>query len=221
MPEANAITCERIDKPLLLSSNRPDNTQHTLCDHRNVGYPLLNTSNDFMLKRFLRRWLPPAQHLQRERSLRFFGRLLYNPDLWRLDLTSVATAVSIGLFMAFMPIPLQMVAAAGASIALGCNLPIAVVLCWISNPLTLPIFLFASYRIGSWVLALEPQPFVFELSLAWIKTTFADLWAPLTIGCFVLGIVSALLGNLFVRLLWGLQMLRVRKRRRRRGGYLR
>ena len=170
-----------------------------------------------MLKRFLRRWLPSAQHLQRDRSLRFFGKLLYNPNLWSLSLTSVATATSVGLFMAFMPIPLQMVAAAGVCIALGCNLPIAVVLCWVSNPFTLPIFLFASYKIGNWVLDWESQPFLFELSLAWIKITLADIWAPLIIGCFILGIASALLGNFLVRLLWRLQMLSVLRRRRRRG----
>ncbi|MGI9335066.1 MAG: DUF2062 domain-containing protein, partial [Gammaproteobacteria bacterium] len=89
------------------------------------------------MRKSLKRLLPSPRELRQHHGLRrFFGTLLHEPDLWHLNRNSVAWSVSVGLFMAFMPIPLQMVAAAAVAIVVGCNLPIAVTLVWITNPLT-------------------------------------------------------------------------------------
>ena len=55
-----------------------------------------------MPRKLLRRFLPSAHELRKEGQLRLFGELLHNPNLWHLNRNSVAGAVSIGLFMAFV-----------------------------------------------------------------------------------------------------------------------
>ena len=93
-----------------------------------------------MPRRYLRQILPTPRRLRDAGAVRLFGRAIHNPDLWHLNRHSVALAVAVGLFMAFMPVPVpvQMILAAAGAIMLGCNLPIAVVIVWVSNPVTMP-----------------------------------------------------------------------------------
>jgi uncharacterized protein (DUF2062 family) len=58
----------------------------------------------------------------------------------------------IGLFCAFLPLPFQMVIAASLAVLSRCNVPIAVVLVWVSNPITMTPMLFFSYQLGAWLL---------------------------------------------------------------------
>ena len=37
--------------------------------------------------------------------VKFFGHSLHNPNLWHLNRFSVSWAVSVGLFMAYVPVP--------------------------------------------------------------------------------------------------------------------
>ena len=61
------------------------------------------------LKRILARFhSPEGEH----RLRRLFGELLHNNDLWHLNRYSVSWGVSVGLFVAFVPVPFQMPLAA-------------------------------------------------------------------------------------------------------------
>ena len=118
-----------------------------------------------------------------------------------------------------VPFPFQMVLAAGASIALGCNVPIAVVMCWITNPITIAPIYFAAYRLGAWLLGMPPSAVDFEVSLDWIMGTFSDVWTPLVLGCFVIGGAGAVLGYYGTHLMWRASVVREwRSRRRGRSG---
>ncbi len=161
-----------------------------------------------MARRFLKRYLPDYQTIREHKCLRCFGSLLHAPNLWHLNRRSVPRAFSIGLFMAWVPVPFQMVLAAGAAIALQANLPISVCLVWITNPLTMPVLFYFSYKVGGWLLGQEVSPVAFELTFEWLGGQMQTIWQPFLLGCLVLGIVSALLGNILIRLFW---VFRVRK----------
>lgn len=161
-----------------------------------------------MPRRILRRVLPSARQIRDEGHLKLFGDLLHNPNLWHLNRNSVAGAVSIGLFMAFVPVPFQMVLAAAAAIAVGRNLPIAVVMVWVTNPVTMPPIFFAAYKTGAWLLDETPKIIQFEISFRWLFTKLGDIWEPFLLGCAVLATFTAALGNVAVRLLWRLQVIR-------------
>ena len=118
-----------------------------------------------MPRRYLKQILPNPCRIREEGAVRLFGRALQNPNLWHLNRHSVAAAVAVGLFTAFMPVPVQMLLAAAGAVALGCNLPVSVVVVWISNPITMPPIFFAAYKFGAWLLNETPKAVHFEMSV--------------------------------------------------------
>ncbi|MGB1541119.1 MAG: DUF2062 domain-containing protein, partial [Cycloclasticus sp.] len=79
------------------------------------------------------------------KCLKVFGPLIHNQNVWHLNRRSFAGAISVGLFIAFIPLPAQMLIAAAAAIALHVNLPVAVATVWVSNPITMPPLFYAAY----------------------------------------------------------------------------
>ena len=174
------------------------------------------------MRRFLRRVVPGIREIHGHGSLRrIFGRTLFSADLWHLNRNSVAWAVSNGLFMAWVPIPFQMVLAAGVSLLVRCNLPVSVAMAWISNPITVAPLFFVAYKVGAWMLGVAPVEMRFEPSLRWLLDELGTVWEPFLLGCFVMGLGSAILGQAAVRLFWrAYVMVSWRERRiRRRDGH--
>jgi hypothetical protein len=162
-----------------------------------------------MPRKLIRRYLPHHDTIRGHSHLRWLGTLLHDPNLWHLNRRSVSGAVAVGLFCAFIPVPFQMVIAALLSMLLRVNLPVSVVLVWISNPLTMgPIFFFA-YKVGTWIIG-DPTPVVaMDASiLEWLTSEVKANWKPFLLGCFVCGSISALLGYAGVRLTWRLHLVR-------------
>ena len=170
-----------------------------------------------MPKRFLKRYMPKDHEIRNHKHMRFFGKLLHDPNIWHLNRRSVAGAFSIGLFMAMVPVPFQMVLAAAAAIPCRVNLPISVGLVWITNPLTMPAIFYAAYKVGDWML---PSAIVLpentEFSWEWISNSLGEIWAPFLLGCFILGVTLAILGNVIIRLFWRIHLLKYLEKRRLR-----
>lgn len=155
-----------------------------------------------MAKKLLKRYLPKTKTIKEHKHLQIFGTLLHDPNLWHLNRYSVATAFSVGLFWAFVPTPFQMVFAAACAIVVRANLPISAALVWVSNPVTMPPLFYFAYKLGAAILGTQPGKFNFELSFEWLLTGLGAIWQPFLLGCFVCGSTLALLGNLFIRVLW-------------------
>lgn len=145
--------------------------------------------------------------LRKHRSLRLFQRWLHDPNLWELNRYSVSTAVFIGFFVAFAPLPIHMVAAALLAIWWRANLPVAVAAVWISNPVTIPPQFYLAYKTGAHILHQPQNDFAFELSMHWVREEFAALWQPLLLGCLVCGLITAALGWIIVRIFWRAQVV--------------
>ena len=145
---------------------------------------------------------------------RLFGTLLHDPNLLHLNRRSVSSAFFIGLFNSFMPVPFQMALSAAAAIIFRTNLPIAVGLVWISNPITMPPMFYFAYKIGTWILGTPAQVIEFELSMDWLATELVAIWQPFLLGCFICALVSGTLGYITIRLLWRLHLVRHIKERR-------
>jgi glucosamine-6-phosphate deaminase len=83
---------------------------------------------------------------RRIRKVNWLNRIVikfFNRDMWRPCVRTVAIGLSIGLFCAMLPIPLQMLIAAVCCFIGRGNIPFAIAACWISNPLTqVPLMLF-------------------------------------------------------------------------------
>jgi len=146
-------------------------------------------------------------NLKEEKSFSIFGELIHDPNLWHMHRRTFAGACAIGLFCAFIPIPFQMVLAAGLAIIFRCNLPIAVVLVWVTNPITMtPLFLLA-YKVGTFLTDTHLGPFQFELSLNWLFTELRERWKPFLVGCLFTATVAGLSGFIVARILWRLRIV--------------
>ena len=168
-----------------------------------------------MPKNFIKKYLPPPHRIREEPILkRVFGTLLHESNLWHLNRRSVALGVAIGLFMTFTPFPLQMVWAAIAAMALRANLPIAVAMVWITNPLTFaPIYL-SAYQLGAWVLDLPPREMPLDFSFRSVISEIDRIWKPLFVGSGILSVTASILGYVLTNLLWKLHVIRRWKERR-------
>ncbi|NOZ38390.1 MAG: DUF2062 domain-containing protein [Gammaproteobacteria bacterium] len=170
-----------------------------------------------MPKKFIKRYMPDHNKIRNNPQLnRFFGTLLHDPNLLHLNRRSVSGAFAVGLFMAFVPVPFQMFLAAAGAILFRTNLPIAVGLVWVSNPVTMPPLFYFCYKIGTFILQTPVHHIEFVLSVNWLMTELATIWQPFLLGCFVVGSLSGLIGATAVRLLWRLHVIRHMKQRRLR-----
>jgi hypothetical protein len=155
-----------------------------------------------MPKKILGRWLPAYSKIKNSPAVNWMGPIFASPNLFHINRASVSTSFFIGIFVAFLPIPGQTVIAALLALHFSSNLPIAVTLVWISNPLTIaPLFIF-TYGIGVILLGMEFIDFTLEFSWSWIITQGKLIWLPLLTGSFITGLVCGGIGYIFINLLW-------------------
>ncbi len=127
----------------------------------------------------------------------------------------MAGAVAVGLFFAWVPMPIQMLMAAAAAIMFRTNMALSVALVWISNPFTIPPMFYFAYLVGTWVIGEPPQDFAFQLSFEWLANELASSWKPFLTGCFILATSSSIIGYFTVSQFW---VYTVRKKRSKRKG---
>ena len=170
-----------------------------------------------MPKNIIKRFMPDHEAIRKHKTLnRVFGNLLHDPNLLHLNRRSVSGAFFVGLFLACVPLPIQMILGVGLSILLRVNLPITLGLVWITNPVTMgPIFYFC-YKVGTWLLGEPLLDIEFALSWEWLQTELTVIWQPFLLGCFVTGLTAGIVGFITIRILWRLHLVSYIKTRRQR-----
>jgi len=128
-------------------------------------------------------------------------KAIFAKKYWQPCRATVANGLSVGLFCAMLPIPLQMVVAALGCVRARGNVPVALAACWVTNPITqIPIMVFQE-RFGTWLHDHGiPRPPFFS-SMEWNFTTpelsiFGHTLlnsGPVVanIGSFILGFIAA------------------------------
>ena len=168
-----------------------------------------------MAKNVIKRIFPKLDSVKEEKILKVFGPAVLQPNLWHINKKSVSRGFAIGAFCAFLPIPgIQMILAAFLSITFAANLPLAVILTWITNPLTyIPIVYFA-IKVGGIFINAEST---YEIKSEQINI-FTDLmqyWEPLFLGSFILSIISSLLSYILIRVYWRYYVIKVWSKRKK------
>jgi uncharacterized protein (DUF2062 family) len=155
-----------------------------------------------MAKDFLKKYIPSQEELKSNKSLAFLHKFIHDPNLWHSNRHSISGAFAVGLFIAWVPVPFQMVLAAIFAIIFRVNLPISIALVWFTNPLTMPPMFYAAYRFGLWVLNQQSAIESFEFSYVWLEQSLSLIWQPFLLGCFIIGIFTSFTSYLLVRILW-------------------
>ena len=112
----------------------------------------------------------------------------------------VSKAVFIGLFIAFIPMPMQMLAVLLVMPFVNFNVPIAIAMCWITNPFTMPFIYYIEYATGSFILNTKVASV--EMTLKWFNDNFENIFIPLYIGAFFYSILLSIIAYLFINFLW-------------------
>ena len=155
-----------------------------------------------MPRRIIKRFMPDEAKIKEHPTLGKLGGALHNPNLWHLNRNSVSLAFLVGIFCAFLPIPLQMLVAAVLAILVHSNLPISVGLVWITNPLTMPPIFYFAYLVGNWLLGNPGNDLEFTLTVEWISEQLSQIWWPLLLGSLVCGVVFSVMSYFGIRWLW-------------------
>lgn len=180
-----------------------------------------------MAKKFIQRFLPHPDRIRQNPSLRWLGPAIHDPNLWQLNRRSVAAAVAVGAFFAFILPVAQFLAAGVSAILMRVNLPVAVTSTLITNPFTFGPWYYLAYKIGAFILGAPASVPVHERASAAASGWWAEVLAgfhhllamgpPLFLGLALLAVVSAVSGYVLVNLLWRIPAyLRLRRSRLRR-----
>jgi uncharacterized protein len=162
-----------------------------------------------MLRKFFKRWIHASQNLPQTPGFGFLNRLLQDPNLLHLNRHSVSNAFLIGCFICFLPLPFgQIIFVTLLAVWVGANLPISIALIMISNLATYPFIYFFAYHIGATLLQSPPLPSDFAMTWGWFKHSFGQIWLPITLGCFIIGIGSGVLSYCVIQGLWRWQVAR-------------
>lgn len=168
-----------------------------------------------MPRNFFKKYLPKPHEFKKHGRLDFLGERIYDQNLWHLNRHSVAGAFWIGVFSAFLPMPFQMGVAAMLALIFRMNMPISVVLVWISNPITwLPIF-YSTYKLGTWILGTPVREISIEMTTEWFTTQLIEIWKPLYLGSMISGVFFATVSYFVIKLIWRAHIIRHWKNRRK------
>jgi len=81
------------------------------------------------IDKFLRKYNVPREHLSVNRK-------------------SITRAIFVGLFIGLIPMPFQMLVVIFAGIFVIFNVPLAISMVWLSNPITMPFMYYIEYKTG-------------------------------------------------------------------------
>jgi len=139
-------------------------------------------SSDSKLDKFIDKYNLPREYLSTNRK-------------------SVSKAVWIGLFWAFIPMPMQMAGVMALTPFFKFNVPIAISMVWLSNPFTMVPMYYMEYLTGNFILGREGIANV-ELSMDWFSENWDTIIVPLYVGTAFYSIVISALVYLLINRLW-------------------
>lgn len=113
----------------------------------------------------------------------------------------ITRGVFIGLFWAFIPMPMQMLAVMATTPFMRFNVPIAISMVWLSNPFTMPLMYYVEYLTGNLILGREGLDNI-ELTMQWFTENFDDIFVPLYTGTAFYSIVVSGIIYIALNRLW-------------------
>lgn len=114
---------------------------------------------------------------------------------------SISLGIFLGLFIGFIPMPFQMLAVLALTPLIKFNVPIAITMVWLSNPITMPFMYYMEYQTGNFILDKPPLPDV-VLSLEWFSNHWDDIILPLYVGTIPYSIIVSTLVYIAINWCW-------------------
>ncbi|TDU68135.1 hypothetical protein EI77_03252 [Prosthecobacter fusiformis] len=155
------------------------------------------------------RFFKHPRKLKTRPVMRWFARHFLDKRVWRPTQHTFAGGMAVGTFVTLQLLPIQMPSAVILAAVFRVNIPIAIAMCWVSNPVTMAALIPLEYNVGKWALA-----FLTEVPSTPFPTKFpehvAEMWlalrehAPVMLfGGVILGAVLVPVSYVLTYLIWG------------------
>jgi uncharacterized protein (DUF2062 family) len=128
---------------------------------------------------------------------------------------TVTKAVAIGAFVALIPMPMQMLLIVFLLPIFRFNAPIGLLMCWLSNPVTMPFMYYIEYLTGNWLLMNQDRLNV-ELTLEWFKANLGNIFIPLYTGTLFYAVIISVSLYFGINYLWARSVRKERDTRNSR-----
>ena len=159
------------------------------------------------MKATLKKYSPKRENV----NLGWLNKHLTDPELWKWNKKSIAKGFAVGLFCAFLPIPIHMLLAGILAVSFSANIMLSLLVVWVNNPITIvPIFYF-TYKLGASIIGVEIDP-GFEFSLSYLMDNFWSATLPLWAGGLITSTGAASLGYFSIILIYKYKALKRVKR---------
>ena len=114
---------------------------------------------------------------------------------------SISRGVSLGLFIGFIPMPMQMLAVILFTPFFKFNVPVAISMVWLSNPITMPFMYYMEYQTGNYLLGQKDIENI-QLTLSWFSNNWDNIVFPLYIGTIPYSLLIPPLMYNIINILW-------------------
>ena len=170
------------------------------------------------MPRKLFRRLIPVQLNPKPDSLaaRWFGPILNDPHLLHLNRHSVSIAFFIGLFCAFLPLPGQTLIVTAMALVFRCNLPLSMMLIWVSNPLTIPPLIIGLHTLGQWMLGNDAASSAIQFNWQWLSENLDSVYLPMLLAGVTCGLIIGATAYFAVRILWRWKVIKSWEERKKK-----
>jgi len=141
------------------------------------------------VKKTLKRFSPKQEDI----NLGWLNKHLHNPDLWKWNKRTISKAFAVGLFCAFLPLPLHTLLAAALAVAFSSNILLSIGLVWLNNPLTMVPIYYYIYKLGSYIIGTEIDPnfqFTIDYFMGSLTSTITAIW----VGGLIISTITAIIG---------------------------
>jgi uncharacterized protein (DUF2062 family) len=155
-----------------------------------------------MPRRLFRKVRPFTLSLRERWYFRALGPRLRDARLWSLNRRAITAAFGAGVATAFVPLPIHALLGLLVAMVWRLNIPAMIGTLLLFNPITVVPIYYVAYRVGALLLGIEPGPFAFELSWAWLQNGLGAIWKPFLLGCLVCAVVGGYLAYFGLELVW-------------------
>ena len=161
----------------------------------------------------LKKYLPTSEQIAEIGVLSSLRHLLLEPNLWHMNRYSLSFGFLIGGICCFLPIFFQTVPCVLLCVWIRCNVPVAVLVVWISNPITFGPMMYFAYRVGLWILGTEQEIELLNPSLEWFIDQLSLVWQPLIVGSLACGVALGMAGFIVIQLYYRWRIARYKLRK--------
>ncbi len=151
------------------------------------------------------------KHKTRSKSIDSFIKKYKIPrEFLSVNRKSISLGLYVGIFIAFIPMPFQMLAVLALTPFLKFNIPIAIAMVWLSNPLTMPVIYYIEYITGNFFLSADGISDI-KLTLDWFENHIDEIILPLYLGALFYSVMISTTVYYFINYSWINEVVREKK----------